>query len=202
MPDHPNSHPALLGAEIAPLAAETVNRVLDWLFSQEASPPEEFNMANGTAVLQCADSLVWGHSRDGSWQWANDADPAVRKPERVTLLEARLFTSERELLLWRAGDFAGETFVGRALADAPTLPSDAQHHPIDRCYSYDDDPGETLPGGFVRRVAEGGNVLIAPQGGGLKVRQYLEECETTGALRIAASRFVAIVETCGKKEGA
>lgn len=143
------------------------------------------------AVLQCTDTFVWGVPDGAGWLWSNDADPALRPPRLETLLEARLFGPDAEILAWRDASTSRE-FAARLAVDAE-VPEDVVLAPLDREAAFAGTPKD-LPGTPFRRwTTGGGKVTVAPAGSRLRVREYLGACPDTGVLRIAMTRFLEVI---------
>jgi hypothetical protein len=181
----------IIGAHLEPIP--DTSSVLNWIFSNEKpsiAPDNDWH-----AVLQCSDAYVWGIWRGEKWVWASDECAEVRAPRKITLQEARIFSPSRELLVWRVGEFYDETFACRVLTDAPDETSEWK--PIERHHEFWKTTAASNPQpmtNFIERRNEGGQVVITPPGTSLLVKQYIEEDDTQASLRIAAIRFVSIVE--------
>ena len=202
----------LHGAELS--IYNDIPAVLAWLWGETTTAPESLAYPFAYAVLQCTDSLVWGIFADGRWHWSSSVEPqTAQKPGAIapttrTLLEARLFGKDAELLLWRTADFDAETFHGRILSDGKWTEG---VKPLDVEMSFspaEDQPkhprtkkiikGATvkpLGEGFVRRTQTNGCITVTPKNSWVQLRHYLAEDSTTGVLRIAATRFVSLEPT-------
>lgn len=196
--------PRLEGAMLLPLTPLEASEAVDWLLAVSPRPqpvPEGLLWA----VAQAADAFVWGVRTDEAWRWASqDADREARPLRRKTLLEVRAFFSDAELLLWRTG----AAFAGRILCDAggdeatDGSPSHAALSPLDRRCCFLPVPNEDgVPTGrvsktpdpeFLRREEGNGRITVTPLGTGILFRNYLEQCQETGMLRVAATRFHSI----------
>ena len=201
------------GAQFAPV--DDWDAILAWLFATEAETVSKERAAKyDYAMLQCTDSFVWGVCKAGVWQWGSEpVDPDVRAPSRQTLLEARVFGKDGELLLWRNGDFDANTFAGRLLTDTtanaetPTLTTYLEFAPA-RKHQRDRRTGkptrgmmvERLNDEFMRRELPNGCITVTPHGERVELRHYLGENPQTGVLRIAATRFVAIHQQSAPNE--
>lgn len=173
------------GADIKSI--ENTDDVLSWLLEGGVytAGDEQYY-----AVLQCCDSLVWGLCKDGGWMWASEVFPAVRAPRRVTLMEARIFCTQQEILLWRTGEFDDELFTGRILKDSSNCAQGCE--PIEtRVHFWEE---EERKGDFVKRTQPGGAYIITPPGRQIRLKHYLQEDSASGSLRIAVTRFVEIVK--------
>jgi hypothetical protein len=153
------------------------------------------------AILQCHDTLVWGYpqrdgERDDAWRWSSDADGSLRPPKPDSVIEARIFGENAELLVWRSGT----EYIGRYLADSdkdvlsdlsPDLLPMAGELLFDEVptKSYDIDAGH-----FVCRSDGGGRTTITPPGSSIKIKSYVSENQETGGIRITATRFVSLAE--------
>ncbi len=181
----------IVGAHLAPIP--DTSSVLNWIFSNEKPAIAPDN--DWYAVLQCSDAYVWGIWRSEKWVWASNECAEVREPRKITLQEARIFSPSRELLVWRVGEFYDETFAGRVLTDAVDETSDWK--PIERHHEFwsnENGNSSRSIGTFTERRNKGGQVVITPPGKSLLIRQYIEEDDTHASLRIAALRFVSILE--------
>ncbi len=195
--------PQLEGAVLLPITPLEASEAVDWLLAASPRPqsvPEELQWA----VVQAADAFVWGVRTDEAWRWATQhADREARPLRREALLEVRAFFSGAELLLWRTG----AAFAGRILCDvsgeAPGgSPSPTALSPLDRRCFFLPVPNEdgalsgrvlTTPDpGFLRREEGNGRTTVTPLGTGILFRNYLEQCQETGMLRVAATRFHSI----------
>lgn len=127
---------------------------------------------------------------------ALEACPPLRQ---ATLQQARLFSVQAELLLWRDGD---NQFHARIIADAP---ADAPDDSVDWCEAYDEaqmlwgTEGIALPHGFTlwRDGAQGLRHATPPFDGAnetepprLVVRHYLAKKEVFA--RVVVSRLVGL----------
>jgi len=142
------------------------------------------------ALLQCDDTLVWGIAADNTWTWGHEADHELRQPRLDRVLEARLFSPDGEILLWRVQD----GIYGRYLTDSNS-PVDSALQPLEAHLIFEQGDDQEMPlgkTGFVRRETSGGLVTVTPAGRRIAIRQYLSESVNTGAVRITATRFVVI----------
>lgn len=197
----------LEGAELIVLAPPRAAEAIEWLLL--ASPrPDAVPEGLRWAVAQAADTFVWGVYTGQCWKWATqDADREARAPCRETLLEVRAFSAEAELLLWRAE----KVFAGRILRDAARDKGlevgssyHATHAPIDRrSYFLPARDEEGFLTGYISKTADpdflwrqegNGRTTVTPTGMGVLLRNYMEQCQDTGMIRIAATRFHSIFE--------
>jgi hypothetical protein len=168
-----------------------------------------------------ADAWHWASDADVDRPASADGAPAqvgVRKPSLKTLLEARVFGQDAtvpEVLIWRT-DFDTVQFAGRLLGDtveplaadspyrplpreAAFLPTELDTHRPSRANRQRPDPNTAklfveLDGGrFARRTTLDGRITVTPPGWAVALRDYPEEDEATGILRIALTRFVGLV---------
>jgi len=150
-------------------------------------PGESFRYA----VLQCTDTFVWGISGAAGWLWSSDADTELRHPRLETLLEARIFGPEAEILAWRSSP-ASATFAGRLAVD-DNAPAEAWLAPLDREAAFVGSKTPLSNTHFGCWTTGGGKVTIAPCGSRVRVREYLSVCPETGVLRIAMTRFLEVI---------
>ncbi|MEW6754542.1 MAG: hypothetical protein AB1505_26700 [Candidatus Latescibacterota bacterium] len=201
----------LHGAALTPLAPETATAVADWVLRrrQECPLPDGGAM---WAVLQCTDSLVWAIRATDRWLLASDYCTALRAPARETLVEARVFGPEAEVLVWRDGD----EWLGRVLEDAPVheealtaMDRQLVFEPPVNAAKEEGPPGQWRPNpanicrpleqGFVWRELPNGRRTVTPAGEGVLVRDYLADADHTGILRVAASRFVQVLDLVNRE---
>lgn len=191
----------LQGAKIDVVTADQADASLNWLLSDASFPvdilPNVCWQELRWAVLQATDALVWGVFEDDAWRWATEqADPDSTAPCRDTLLEVRVFGPEAELLIWRTEDAFAGRILGEDEAPAGLAPLErrARFLPVP-------DPSGRLIGSirrthdpaFVRRESGDGRTTVTPTGMGIHLRHYVEQDVETGVLRIAATRFVAVL---------
>jgi hypothetical protein len=183
----------LLGATVRTLDSDAAAAILAWLFDSNAGAP--FADAEAArfeyALLQCADTLVWGVYEAGNWTWADEQpDSEVRQRRWEALQEARIFGPTMDILIWSAGG----GFRGRLLTGAANSPG---RESLRRFAAWDqaDDPDwaeGTVGDAFCWRRTTGGRVTVTPRGTGVELLDYLSEDEETGVLRVAATRFVTV----------
>jgi hypothetical protein len=196
----------MFGAELTSLDEQAAGCLAGWLLGEMAEPPLS-GLQPQWAVLQCVLSLVWAAFEEGTWHLASSYDPAVQKPTRENLREARVFGEEGEVLLWRIHS----GFRGRVLRDGPVIGEDALRWPLCRkalfqpykCHPKEEDAfGNTNPNTekmvkpidgtpFVTRTLSNGRVTVTPTGEYVRLKEYLSE--DGGILRIAVTRFVEVV---------
>lgn len=177
----------LLGAKLTPV--DNGIRCVNWLLENR---PQPLRGEYKYAVLQCTDSLVWGVYFDRRWLRADRVDADIRPPRISSLLEARIFGCDHEILIWRTGDFNSIAFAGRVLADAKRLPE-----PLDRPMLRESrflGAPMKLSRHFVKRRTQSGQIVVTPIGRSVLIKEYLAVCPETGVLRIAATRFVEILD--------
>lgn len=162
----------------------------------------------GTLLMATGEAgVTWGKwSEDRGWVLGSEINPTLCPPvSPATLLEARVFDGEEEILLWPGSD---RRLAGRRLSDGAT-PEGAHLWlgeeglelwvdrgwmlAADRCYG---DPTD----GFTLVGRRDGNRLLVPMEVAdlrdhhlaLDARSYLA-CDTrTGAARLAATRLVGL----------
>jgi hypothetical protein len=162
-------------------------------------------------LAHCDNGVVWGKRAERRWDLSVGRFAAISASltER-TLQQLRLFDKGSETLIWRtAKSSKGVTFAGRVLRDedAPQ-PFDPLTRTVillgDRLM-HDEKTGTPLRDGIFSLVGDAtGSCHAVPiecaehefAGGTwplrLEIRDYLQEDESSGALRIAASRLVRI----------
>ena len=197
----------LEGADLTVLAPPEAENAVAWLL-MTSSRPSAIPEGLCWAVAQAADTFVWGVLVGEIWKWATqDADRDVRPPQANTLMEVRAFSPESELLLWRTE----ASFAGRILRDAIPCNEAGQNlspqfafTPLDRRSYFlpirDEDGtvmgkiSATADPDFLMRQEGNGRTTVTPIGSGVLLRNYLERCQDTGMLRIAATRFFSIFQ--------
>lgn len=206
-------HP-LAGCDLTPLDSPTCERYISWLLGEEnTAVPEE---ASGLvwALAHCDDGVTWGcyDAAARAWRLGNQVAPEVSPPIRSeTLQELRLFGEDGEVLIWRTD--AG--FQGRVLREAdPAADRNDEANPLRPL-----DESRVLRGALVVAQCEHGFTHIGDGTGAeqvlplavsneqlrnaqirLNVCHYYESDADTGAVRIAATRFVTL--TTGGSHGA
>lgn len=208
-----------MGAKITPLpnAAPLVGWLLENASLTDGLKKEIEERNFQWAVLQCTDSLVWGVYEQGKWVWASSVVSEVREPKMTTLLEARFFGSEAEVLVWRSGD--DPCFVGRILEDSSEeintlnaeqrpfcqyaefqppedrwIPPSEYEKPAEERMKPEESPYRlhaTSSPLFIDRQMPDGRITVTPLGKGLILKEYLSENEY-GGLRISATRFMEV----------
>ncbi len=173
----------LHGAELSPITSDTAEKLFAWLINKGSAPIDSFNPK--WAVIQCADTFIWGIYDSDGWKLASDIDPDIRPPKAKTFIEARIFNENEEALLWQdSKGFHGRSLKNKECANGVS--------PLDREAAFDENKDHTtreeLSGGFIKRINPGGRILVTPQGKALCIKEYLAEDEC-GILRIAATRF-------------
>lgn len=196
---------ALAGCKLGPLDSSTCQQYLCWLRGERNEAPDSA-IRLVWALAHCDDGVTWGRYDQAAraWRLGNQVAPGVSPPIRPeTLQELRLFGEDAEVLIWRTG--AG--LRGRVLRDS------------DFAADRDDAAGPLRPldesrivrGSLVLAQCEHGFTHIGDGTGAeqvlplsvsgeqlqsarvrLDVRHYHEADETTGAVRIAATRLVRL----------
>lgn len=207
-----DSH-GLEGAQISSLSPAECEVVLSSFFGEDVDTtfPEFEQVLNAFrrarwGIVQCTDTFVWGIRKGEKWRWGwqteagGENEPAVRAASMRMLLEARLFSPEEDILIWRDGAFGDTRFRGRILSGeaaikdelyftgrVPRTPEQARKEwkRQDKIVRLDDD--------FCWRMEPGGNITVTPHGEGVVVQHYLAQHRQTGAVRIAGTRFVDII---------
>ncbi|BDI31525.1 hypothetical protein CCAX7_35760 [Capsulimonas corticalis] len=170
------------------VAIHDPSECLRWLLEKGADAPIGFSSPTVWAVVQCGDTLAWGQYGQAQWRWTSELDSEVRAPAIANLFEARVFSREREALIWRRDD---GKFAGRTVTDATI--SDALLAPIDEEWLFEGKVSGSQGDLFVSRKLLGGNVSVTPQGRGVCIRHYVEADLNTGLLHIALSRFLELL---------
>lgn len=196
----------LHGVDIVVHTQEDATLLARYLLSESVeNAPAHLPPGLRWAVLQATDTLVWAvwvpapGGTGGRFHWATERAEAgpvqARAPRFETLVEVRAFGREAELLLWM-----GESGLqGRTLRNADAMAPEPESVPlVRRAYflpTKQDASGqveETSDPLFLRRTTGAGHITVTPRGAGVEMLDYLEECETTGCLRVAVTRFVCV----------
>lgn len=157
-------------------------------------------------LAYCHDGVVWGRrNSQGSWSLSTDAFPDISPRIAIeNLVELRLFGPEAEILVWRVE----RGYRGRVLSDAEgPLQGPEFARPLDR---------EALILGDRVLKSNGRFTLLGDASGrrhaiacevdeedvrarriSLAIRDYLSVDDTTGTVRISASRLVDLVKRGG-----
>lgn len=186
--------PRIVGASITPLNSEQASNWLNWI--NGGKPPNEtYDMR---FVLVHSDSgVTWGYLDDfKQWKLGAVVDPALCPvPKASSLHELRLIGPEAEVLIWRVD----HNLQGRVLADdGNVFDGRAPLRPMNQGrrlrYNPKDDRPPVAQSGFKRYVDAGGAQHLAPESfpEEFSVRHYFEQAPETGAVRIAATRLVAV----------
>ncbi len=156
---------------------------LDWLLG--GAKPTDASNDFQWAVVQATDTLVWCLREGDAWR-RTDLEPGsgVRSLKADRIFEARFFGPSEQLLLWR--DDGGEWFHSLLTSASGEWHKDK--------LTFVGNPQTLGESGFDCRTDLAGRVSVVPQGEFLKIAQLLEEDPETGLVRIAATRFVEIVE--------
>jgi hypothetical protein len=183
---------SLQGVVLESLDSAACAPYIAWMLTPSSPLPSGLPQRKYHAVLQCSDSLVWGIGDENGWQWASDADKAIRAPCCKNLLEARIFREDMEILIWRDEPFSSAQFRGRIAQESAC--SD-EYRPLERfyCFAGKEKSASSLPSTFVKREEPGGNTTVTPEGAGVSIRAYLQPDADTGLLRVALTRFVSIL---------
>lgn len=189
------------GCIIEALDNDSCRSILNWVINGE-EPYKNKNQVNWL-LAYCHDGVTWGRLEgEKSWCLSSmffpDLSPCISDSN---LLEIRIFGPESEFLIWRTGD----EFSGRGLIDIQEKENVVPFQPDDEIRIMLGDRMLELPkGGFTRVGINRGMEHAVPLEcmendfvGGiwplrLKMRHYFEEDPETGALRVAASRFVNV----------
>jgi CRISPR-associated protein (TIGR03984 family) len=201
------THPwgRIAGALFTPFDEAACEAWFAWFASGASAPATaaEFRWALG----HYDDGVAWARAASGStlvlgsggWWHGHQAAPDVSPPpRRERLQELRLFGADTEVLLWRG---EGRLF-GRLLRDAGIDEEPLVTRPSFERRLLRGDRTEALPHGFTLASDGGGarqalpfEVAAADLTVGrvaLSVRHYFQMDESTGVVRIAATRLVGI----------
>lgn len=206
----------IFGAELESINQDRCEAILDWVLNGSSSSWLQSDKAQWL-LAHCDDGVVWGFQNSQElWQLSSNVSfPSVKQPvspalQEETLQQLRLFGEEGELLVWR-GD-AG--LQGRWLQDNDSRSLTDYLKPKDEHYlllgnRLLDDPvgGFSLVGDATGSrhavpvecsqedldLGRGAARQGAPWALQLEVRHYLEQNESTGVVRIAASRLVRVL---------
>lgn len=149
------------------------------------------------------DGVLWGENRNDQLITSDSVAPDISPPLRtVTLQQARLFSPDAELLLWRDGDNAWQARLMRLPqnSEPPTYRESIDEHQmlwgtnmqsLEKDFTLLSDGVQGLRHVVPLAVKQPAKKDERPLR--LKVRHYLEEDET-GFTRIAASRLVDILD--------
>jgi CRISPR-associated protein (TIGR03984 family) len=86
-------------AVVEPVNTENMGNIKDWLQAQATTYKLRWLLAHAD------DGVIWGEQRNGQLVTSDSIAPDASPPLRIkTLQQARLFSAEAELLLWRDGD--------------------------------------------------------------------------------------------------
>lgn len=153
-------------------------------------------------LAHCDDGVVWGmKGADGRWLLSGDVFPDVSPNlELTTVQQLRVFGDAGELLVWRHEGRLNARWLADSIADAPSWML-----PYQETRLLLGDHVEKTSQGFallrdaagVRHAAPvscGAGRIPAGRRPKLRVRHYFERDSKSGAVRVAASRLVAVEE--------
>ncbi|MCS6884912.1 MAG: CRISPR-associated protein Csx19 [Acidobacteriota bacterium] len=146
-------------------------------------------------LAYCESGVTWGKYEAARWHLGSELFPDLcPRPTPTSLLEARIFWSEAEVLIWQArGCLRGRVLKDVTDGDLWTQPEDELRLLI---------AGKVLErrSSFSHVLAVTGQeqalpLIITPARSWprLRVRNYFEVDETTGAIRVAATRLVEVL---------
>lgn len=174
------------GAAIETLTSKECQCWIDWLRGEGSGPGLAQNVM--FALAHCDSGVTWAFlDARRAWCLGSSFDPDLCPvPSVAHLQELRFVGAQSEVLIWKGGD----GLVGRILSDrsdelAPHLqPWDESRHLLGN-------PKRNV-GDFILYVDGGGAQHMAPYTFPKEflVRHYFEEDQDTGAVRVAASRWV------------
>lgn len=187
-------------AVVEAVAVDEITNVKDWLQGHAAAHNLRWLLAHAD------DGVIWGRvGANGILVTSRDAAQGqtvlqnVCPPLRAeTLQQARLFSEEAELLLWRDGDntwharlirqpVAGETAKFTAAIDEPQILWGTDPQPLDNGFTLMSDGAQGLRHAVPLEVGGRFNEMTRPLR--LWVRHYLAE-DDHGFTQIVASRLV------------
>lgn len=175
----------IIGAELSPVSDP--DRYLDWLLCSDARGIWLDSENPVWARVACTDTLVWGVLRHGKWLLSSSVDVGIRTPKKTRIIEARIFSEEQDVLIWRT-DANG--FTGRVAREQPG--ADTLYTPIHEARPFEDTLVQVIDDVFQRRESPGGNIYIVPTGTHLNVVRHLERSESNGMVRVALTRWESI----------
>lgn len=188
----------LAGCSIEAFNSSASSAAFAWITGASPAPS---GFRSGWLLAYCNDGVTWGRfdQNTARWRLASEAFPRLApKPAEENLQELRLFGTGLELLIWREAS----SFRGRILRDVPSSPGPFFPMNENRILLGD----RLLEGsrdGFSRVGSPTGAEQVVPLSLAqedfrtpwplrLQVRHYLEADDETGAVRIAATRLVAL----------
>jgi CRISPR-associated protein (TIGR03984 family) len=186
------SYPAIV--QLLPI--HTILEVREWLQAQANQYRLKWLLAHAD------DGVIWGELRDGRLVTSDSVASVVSPPLRAeTLQQARLFSEDAELLLWRDGDnrwharfirqpLDGETPTFTEAIDEPQMlwGTHGEHR---NGFTLLRDGAQGLCHAVPMELPLGENQKANPPR--LWVRHYLQE-DDNGFARIVASRLVKLSE--------
>jgi CRISPR-associated protein (TIGR03984 family) len=196
------SHPAFVDLFTEPLAVDDIGEVKDWLQTQAVAHGLQW------LLVHADDGVIWGKMNNGKLVTSHEAaqhDAQAKEvcpPLRLTTLQqARLFSRNAELLLWRDGDStwrarliraakAGETPTFTDAFDEPQILWGTDSHPLANTgFTLMSDGSQGSRHIVPLTVVGDYNEQTRPLR--LCVRHYIGE-DGTGFARIVASRLVEL----------
>lgn len=192
----------LEGCRIESLDNEACRAILGW--STGSDKPEPGDSTVSWLLAHCHDGVTWGWFDHGNrlWRLSSEVFPDLSpKISGSNFLDARLFGSESETLIWRTD----VGLSGRCLIDEPPAIPDSPTRTDDEIRILLGDRASGAPkDGFTRVGTAGGAEQAVPlecTDGDfksnrwplrLRVRHYFEQDMETGAVRVAAARLVDV----------
>lgn len=150
-------------------------------------------------LCHCDDGVTWGRWEDGRWRNGSMFFPDLCPvPSQDNLQEMRIFSRLAEVLIWRAES----GFCGRVLRDLDQQDADeVPDRPHDELRLLVTGQDINVRDGFTRVRDGNGAEQVLPitmddrsvRWPRLRVRHYFARDRRTGAVRVAASRFVEVI---------
>lgn len=202
----PSAMTPIDGGVIIPLATEACEQYCSWLLNEPSTITPNDLLAYDWMLAHGDEGVTWSHydKAAGVWRRGDQAAPAISPPLRQdTLQEVRIFGEFAEILIWRTQ----ESLLGRILQETfpPTKRNDATN-PM--CPS---DESRILRGDEVHTTYEHSFSHLADRTGAeqviplrvsaedlrkrrvrLRVRHYYQTMNDSGAIRVGATRLVAL----------
>ena len=150
-------------------------------------------------VVWCHDGVLWGKYINSKWMFPDDKfKDFVPRPSGKNILEARVFSSEKEIHFWRVSD--GNTFTGRKTL---CLKNDdgsyiAPEYETRLLMGEEESPDKSLyDNDFVLVREKRGSRQVLPKVNGVRPKElhvvhFFDRYEQTGAVRYNLCKFSEI----------